>query len=87
MPLNIAGDIEYRDTQTAEGIRLQVSPPVCNVCEQQITRKTFGCVYFESEEWKKTRTAEQFERIECTSCSLIREAGDRLQTFLKRHNL
>jgi hypothetical protein len=87
MPLDTAGKIQYRKAQTAGGIRFQASPPVCNVCEQQITRKTFSCVYLESEEWNKARGDELFERIECTSCSPIREAGDRLQTFLKRHNL
>jgi hypothetical protein len=87
MPLDTAGTIQYRKAQTADGIRFQVSPPVCNVCEREITRETFGCVYLESEEWNKARGDELFERTECTSCSPIRVAGDPLQTFLKRHNL
>ena len=87
MPRDTAGMIQYRKARTVDGIRFQVSPPVCNVCEQEVTRKTFGCVYLESEEWNKATGDELFERIECTSCSPIREAEDRLQTFLKGHNL
>jgi hypothetical protein len=87
MPLDTAGNIEYRDARAADGIRFQVSPPVCNICGQQITRETFGCIYLESEEWNRIKREGQFEWIECTSCSLIRESGDQLRTFLERHNL
>jgi len=87
MTLHTAVQVRYQDAVLPEKIRYQVNPPVCNVCEQEITRANFGHTYVEVEEQKKLRKAEQFERIECTSCSLIRESGDALLAFLTRHHL
>ena len=79
--------VEYTDAQNPGGIRFQSSPPVCNICGQRITRENFGCSYTEIEQPKKFQEPEQFERIECTSCSVIRESGKPLLTFLRRHHL
>jgi len=79
--------VEYRAAQTPGGIRYQASPPVCNICGQRITRENFGCAYIESEQPKRLQEPEQFERIECTSCSVIRENGKALRDFLRRHYL
>ena len=87
MPIDTTGKIQYRGAQTPGGIRFQASPPVCNICGETITRENFGCSYVESEEQKKGQAPEQFERIECTACSMVRENGASLMTFLTRHNL
>jgi hypothetical protein len=83
MSLDTVDKIQYRDALTPEGIRFQSSPPVCNICEQQITRQNFGwaCVEIEG------HTGELFERIECTACTTIRDSGAPLLTFLQRHRL
>lgn len=83
MACNTAGDIEYRQASVAGGIRFQTNPPVCNLCEREITRKNFGWAYLVSD----GKTPGQFEFIECTACTLIREGGEPLLTFLVRHKL
>jgi len=87
MPVDTIGTIVYTAAHTAGGIRYQASPPVCNICGQRITRENFGCAYVESEQPKRLQEPEQFERIECTSCSVIRESGTALRDFLRRHAL
>jgi hypothetical protein len=79
--------IQYRAADRTGGVRWQSSPPVCNICGQEITRQNFGCSYIEDEQPKKSQDPEQFERIECTSCSVIRESGKLFLRFLARHNL
>jgi hypothetical protein len=83
MPLNTAGKIQYTEAAVAGGVRFQADPPVCSVCEQEITRKNFGFAGVEN----KRRTPETFEFIECTACTPMRQSGDALKLFLKRHNL
>jgi hypothetical protein len=80
------GQVQYTEARTG-GIRFQGHPPVCNICGQEITRENFGCSYVESEERKKPLAPEQFERIECTACTLVRESGEALLAFLTRHQL
>jgi hypothetical protein len=87
MPRKTTDTIQYSDALTPSGIRFQASPPVCNLCGQTITRETFGCSYVETEEQKKTKEVQQFERIECTACTAIRESGEPLLTFVNRHSL
>ena len=87
MTRHTAVQVRYQDAVPPDKIRYQVHPPVCNVCEQEITRQNFGQAYVEIEEHKKLRKIEQFERIECTACTLIRESGDALLAFLTRHHL
>jgi hypothetical protein len=87
MPIGSAGKVQYKGAQTYGGIRYQAYPPVCNICGQQITRENFGCAYIEVEGPKKFQEPEQFERIECTACTLIRESGESLRAFLTRHHL
>jgi len=79
--------VEYSAAQTPGGICYQASPPVCNICGQRITRENFGCAYVESEQPKRFKAPEQFERIECTSCSVIRESGKALRDFFRRYYL
>jgi hypothetical protein len=81
MPRDTAGQITYRDADA--GLRFQTSPPVCNICHRQITRQNFGMTCLEIH----GRTGEQFEHIECTACTLIRESGSPLRAFLHRHHL
>jgi hypothetical protein len=83
MPLDTAGKIEYKEIPLSGGVRLQVDPPVCNVCQQEITRKNFGVAGVEG----RGRTQETFEFIECTACTLLRQGGDALRRFVERHNL
>jgi hypothetical protein len=45
MPLDTAGQIQYREVVMPEGIRYQADPPVCHLCKQEITRETIGWVY------------------------------------------
>ena len=86
MPRDTMDKVQYTEALTG-GIWFQMNPPVCNICGQTITRENFGCSYVESEERKKPLEPEQFERIECTACTLIREGGDALLAFLMRHHL
>jgi hypothetical protein len=83
MPLDTAGKIEYKEVPKSGGVRLQADPPVCNVCQQEITRQNFGFAGVES----TRRIQETFEFIECTACTLIRAGADTLKGFLQRHNL
>lgn len=83
MALNAVGDIEYRQAPVAGGIRFQTDPPVCTCCAREITRKNFGWAYLEG----RGNPLEQFEIIECTACTLIREGGELLATFVARHKL
>ena len=83
MPLNAAGKIQYNAASVAGGVRFQADPPVCNVCEREITRKNFGFAGVES----ARRTHETFELVECTACTPLRQSGDALRIFVKRHNL
>ena len=87
MTQNTAVQVRYQEAISPDKIRYQVNPPVCNICAQEITRQNFGHAYVEVEEHKKLRKTEQFERIECTACSLIRESGEALLAFVTRHQL
>jgi len=84
MPADSKGQIKYRAAAEKEGTRYQADPPMCNLCGQDITRENFGWAYLTTEGRVPT---EKFEFIECTACTLIRESGDALLTFLKRHKL
>jgi hypothetical protein len=83
MPLNTAGQIEYKAISMIGTVRFQADPPVCNVCQQKITRKNFGFSCVES----IGRTQEAFEYIECTACTPMRAGGDTLRRFVEQHNL
>lgn len=83
MALNTAGDIAYQKALVADGICFQSDPPVCNRCKRKITRQNFGWAYLEGQ----GRIPGQFEVIECTACTPIREAGEPLVTFVSRHHL
>jgi hypothetical protein len=83
MPLDAAGKIKYREVVIPEGIRYQDDPPVCNLCKQEITRANIGWVYLTNNGSK----GGQVEFIECTACTLIREGGPALRTFVERHHL
>jgi hypothetical protein len=83
MPLDTAGNIEYRNAPVPGGTRFQADPPVCNLCKQEITRENIGRSYRLMDE----RTRGKFEVIECTRCTAIREGGTPLRVFLQRHNL
>ena len=58
MTRHTAVPVRYQEAVPPETIRLQVDPPVCNVCAQEITRQNFGYAYVEIEEHKKLRKAE-----------------------------
>ena len=79
--------VRYQKAFPPGNVRFQAHPPVCNICGQPITRDNFGYAYLESEEDTKRKRVERFERIECTSCTPIRENGDALRAFLLRHQL
>jgi hypothetical protein len=80
MPLNAKGEIEYIDRfQGAK--RYQASPPVCNLCKQEITRENFGWMYWEG------HPRGPFEFIECRGCTRMRASGTPLRQFMKRHRL
>jgi hypothetical protein len=83
MALDKAGNIVYRQVVFPELLRFQADPPVCNICEQEITRRNFGQVYIE----RRERVREEFEIVECTDCTPIREGGPALRDFVDRHNL
>jgi hypothetical protein len=83
MPLDTAGKIQYKEASAAGGVRFQTDPPVCNVCEREITRKNFGFAGVES----VRRTHETFEFVECTACTPMRQSGDPLRRFVERHHL
>jgi hypothetical protein len=83
MPLDAAGNIEYRDALESGGTRFQADPPVCSLCKREITRETIGRSYSLREE----RTRRRYEVIECTRCTGMRDGGTPLQVFLHRHNL
>ena len=48
MPVDTSGMMVYQAAHTTGGIRYYVSPPVCNICGQSITREHFGCADVES---------------------------------------
>jgi hypothetical protein len=75
--------IHYKPA-TLEGTRYQVDPPYCNLCEQEITRQNFGQAYLTTE---GRIPVGNFEFIECTACTLVRDSGEALLTFLQRHKL
>jgi hypothetical protein len=83
MPLDTAGQIQYREVVMPEGIRYQADPPVCHLCKQEITRETIGWVYLAN----NGRKGEQVECVECTACTLIRDGGPALRSFVERHHL
>ena len=83
MPLDTAGDIEYRDTHERGEVRFQADPPVCTCCKGEITRENIGRSYSLQEE----RTRRRYEVIECRRCTGMRDGGTPLQIFLQRHNL
>jgi hypothetical protein len=80
MPLNAEGEIQYIEMQKA-AIRYQADPPVCNCCKQDITRESFGWMYWEGHARGK------FEFIECRACTMMRAGGQALRLFLKHHRL
>jgi hypothetical protein len=80
MPLSVIGEIEYTDMFQG-ALRYQVSPPVCNRCQQAITRANFGWMYWEGD------ARGQFEFIECRGCTMMRASGTPLREFIKRHRL
>jgi hypothetical protein len=83
MPLDTAGKIEYKELSIIGTVRFQADPPVCNVCEQEITRRNFGFAGVEN----VRRTPETFEFIECTACTPMRQGGEPLRRFVERHHL
>jgi hypothetical protein len=83
MPLDAAGNIEYLNALEPRGKRFQANPPVCTSCKREITRENIGRAYWLREE----RTRSQYEVIECTRCTNIKDGGVPLQVFLQRHNL
>jgi hypothetical protein len=83
MPLNIAGEVEYKVVSIIETVRFQADPPVCNVCKQEITRQNFGFSCVESNQL----SLQTFEYIECTACTPMRAGGDTLRRFVERHRL
>jgi hypothetical protein len=83
MPLDPAGKIEYKEVSAIGAVRLQADPPVCNVCQQEITRKNFGFACVESNQ----RSLQRFEFIACTACTPMRASGDTLRRFVERHHL
>jgi hypothetical protein len=83
MPLNTAGQIEYKAVSMIGAVQFQADPPVCNVCEQEVTRRNFGAACVES----RGRTQAKFEFVECTACTRMRAYGDTLRRFVERHHL
>ena len=83
MSVSLVGTIEYQPAPSAGAVRFQTDPPVCTHCQREITRQNFGWAYVMSE----GRLPEQFEIIECTECTMIREGGPSLTRFLARHKL
>jgi hypothetical protein len=83
MAVETRSKIQYKPA-TPEGTRYQADPPHCNLCEQVITRVNFGHAYLTTE--GKVPVGD-FEFIECTACTVIRENGPALLTFLERHKL
>ena len=83
MPLDALGKIQYREVVIPEGVRYQADPPVCHLCKQEITRTTIGWVYLTNSE----RKGEQVECVECTACTLVRDGGPALRSFVERHHL
>jgi hypothetical protein len=83
MALDTAGKIEYKKVSTEDGIRYQADPPVCNICKQEISRANIGWSYLEREK----HIPGDYEFIVCTACTLIREGGQDLRSFVERHNL
>jgi hypothetical protein len=57
--------MEYRQASIAGGIRFQTDPPVCNLCEREITRQYCGLMRKnEASVWqKKMRLAKILHRI------------------------
>jgi hypothetical protein len=80
MPLNANGDIAYRSLAHV-GIRLQADPPLCNICQQVITRANFGWMSLEES------SRGPWEWIACRACTPLRTSGPLLRTFVKRHGL
>jgi hypothetical protein len=83
MPIDAKGQIMYHQAVAPSQICYQADPPVCNRCDQEITRANFGWAYTITE----GQSPEQYECIECRSCTMIRASGAPLLTFLQRHNL
>ena len=83
MPLDVTGKIQDRAVVIPEGIRYQADPPVCHLCQQEITRTNIGWVYLTN----NGRKGEQVECVECTACTLIRDGGPALRSFVERHHL
>ena len=83
MSLDSAGKIEYKEVLRIGAVRFQADPPVCNMCQQEITRKNFGFACVESNH----RSLQRFEFIACTECTPMRESGDTLRRFVEQHNL
>jgi hypothetical protein len=83
MSLDIAGKIEYKEISLIGSVRFQTDPPVCNICEREITRQNFGIAGVEG----RGRTQETFEFIECTTCTPMRTGGDAMRRFVERHHL
>ena len=83
MPRNGTSEIAYRDASEPGGIRYQHDPPVCNLCQQDITRENFAWMYLEG----RGRTSGRVEFIECKGCTRMRLSGTPLVLFLERHQL
>ena len=83
MPVDTKGQIEYKNVDAPGQTRIQADPPVCNLCKQKITRVNFGWAYPTSD----GLTTGEYECIECTACTMIRDSGKALLRFLQRHKL
>ena len=83
MPVDTKGRIKYKNVDTPGHMRLQTDPPVCNYCKQAITRANFGWACPTSD----GLTLGEYECVECTACTLIRDGGTALLSFLQRHKL
>ena len=83
MPLDPSGKIEYKAAARIGEVRFQTDPPVCNVCQQEITRQNFGFTCVEN----NYRTLQRFEFVACTACTPMRETGEPLTRFLEQHHL
>ena len=82
MALTQNGDIAYRnDLQT--GVYLQTDPPVCNACEQTITRENFGWAYQHRDE----KSLYHHEMVECIQCTEERATEPARERFFALHNL